>query len=237
MSISVLVPARNEEKYIGSCLQSIQAAARPFPDEVEIIVCLNRCTDKTESIARSFGARIVRDDSKNLSRIRNTAARAATGDILVTIDADSVMTRNLLMEVDSLLQRDDVIGGGTHIQPERLSLGIAVTGMCLLGGIGTYYRVSCGCFWCRRSDYDAIGGFDENRVCAEDIDFAVRLKRYGRQRGMRYLTLVRAYIRTSCRKFDQFGDWYFFRKLPSAIGMLRGRDRASADELWYDVER
>ena len=48
---SILIPARNEEKYLPGCLESITAAAEPFPDQVEIIVALNRCTDRTEEIA------------------------------------------------------------------------------------------------------------------------------------------------------------------------------------------
>lgn len=52
---SIIIPARNEEKFIGRCLDSLAAAAGPFPGKVEIIVILNRCTDKTEEIAKSYG--------------------------------------------------------------------------------------------------------------------------------------------------------------------------------------
>ena len=100
MKFSIVIPARNEEAYIVPCLESICRAARPYPGQVEIIVVLNRCTDATERIALEYGARIARDDSKNLSRIRNTGARAAAGGIIVTIDADSRMSDNMLVKID-----------------------------------------------------------------------------------------------------------------------------------------
>jgi glycosyltransferase involved in cell wall biosynthesis len=68
-------------------------------EAVEHIVVLNRCTDRTEEIATQMGARIIIDDSRNLSHIRNKGAEASKGDILVTIDADSQMTSNTLLEV------------------------------------------------------------------------------------------------------------------------------------------
>jgi glycosyltransferase involved in cell wall biosynthesis len=70
-------------------------AAIPFPDQVEIIVALNRCTDRTEGIALKHGAKVVREDGRNLARIRNAAAKAATGEIIVTIEVVSVKVRTL----------------------------------------------------------------------------------------------------------------------------------------------
>ena len=78
LRFSMLIPARNQEKYLPSCLESTRAAAGAFPGEVEIVVALNRCTDRTEEIALGHGAKVVREDGRNLARIRNAAARAAT---------------------------------------------------------------------------------------------------------------------------------------------------------------
>ena len=55
--VSVVIPAHNEGAYIGKCLTCVQKAAeRIKPQEVEVIVVANRCTDRTAEIARSFGA-------------------------------------------------------------------------------------------------------------------------------------------------------------------------------------
>jgi glycosyltransferase involved in cell wall biosynthesis len=81
MRFSVLIPARNEARLLPVCLESINAAAAPFPQQLEMIVAVNRCTDDTEQIALAGGARVVHEDRRNLAAIRNAAARAATGEI------------------------------------------------------------------------------------------------------------------------------------------------------------
>jgi glycosyltransferase involved in cell wall biosynthesis len=233
---SILIPARNEEGYLPGCLQSIGAAARPFGDEVEVVVALNRCTDRTEEIARQHGAKIVREDGRNLARIRNAAARAATGEIMVTIDADSRMTANMLVEVDRLLGTGRYVGGGAMVLPERWSLGIVATGI-MLSGVMLRHRVSGGLFWCLRRDFEAIGGFNETWVSVEDLDFAKRLKAYGRSTGRRFKTITRAHIVTSCRKFDTFGDWYLVRHPGLVRRIFTGKSQADADMMYYDVKR
>jgi glycosyltransferase involved in cell wall biosynthesis len=56
---SILIPARNEEKYLPCCLDAIARSAEPFPNQVEVIVTINRCTDRTEEIALAHGATVV----------------------------------------------------------------------------------------------------------------------------------------------------------------------------------
>jgi glycosyltransferase involved in cell wall biosynthesis len=233
---SVLIPARNEEKFLPHCLESIQAAAASYPNQVEIIVALNRCTDRTEEIAVEYGAKVVREDGRNLAKIRNAAAKVATGEIIVTIDADSRMTSNMLMEIDRLLQTGKFVGGGVLIRPERWSLGIFVTVM-LLAVLLFWKRVSGGLFWCLRRDFEAIGGFNENLVSLEDLDFAKRLKAYGKSRGKRFTTIKKAHIITSCRKWDKFGDWYLLMNPRLVRQLLRGQSQEEADHFYYDVER
>lgn len=236
MRFSIMIPARNEEGFIARCLESIQVAAEPFAHETEMVVVLNRCTDRTEEIARSYGAKIVRNESKNLSMIRNAGVRSACGDIIVTIDADSWMSPNMLVEIDRLLSSGKYIGGGVLMYPERLSLGIAFTILLILPVL-IRHGVSGGLFWCFRSDFEAIHGFDESLVSVEDIDFARRLKLHGKTRGKRFKTITKAHIETSCRKFDTFGDWYFAKNPHLAWKLLRGRDVKAANGFFYDVPR
>jgi glycosyltransferase involved in cell wall biosynthesis len=233
---SVLIPARNEENFLPRCLDSIKAAATPIPDQVEIIVALNRCTDRTEEIALKYSAKVVCEDGRNLARIRNAAAKVATGEIIVTIDADSRMTSNMLTEIDRLLQTGKFIGGGVVIRPERWSLGIFVT-VLLLAILLFWRRVSGGLFWCLRKDLEAIGGFNENLVSLEDLDFAKRLKAYGKSRGKRFTTIRRAHIVTSCRKWDTFGDWYLLTNPRLVRRLLQGKSQGEADHFYYDVKR
>jgi glycosyltransferase involved in cell wall biosynthesis len=233
---SVLIPARNEEELLPGCLASIKTAAEPFPGQVEIIVALNRCTDRTEAIALEQGAKVVKEDAKNLAKIRNAAAKAATGEIIVTIDADSRMSRNMLCEIDRLLTTGPYVGGGVMVLPERWSLGIVATALMLLGII-LWHRISGGLFWCWRKDFEAVGGFDEDFVSVEDMAFAKRLKSHGKQQGKRFKTITKAHIVTSCRKFDLFGDWYLVTNPRFVWRIFTGRSRADADRFYYDVRR
>ena len=241
MRFSVIIPAHNEERYIGKCLRAVRSASKyAAPDEVEVIVVANRCTDKTAEIARSMGARVLVNDQKCIAAIRNTGVRAATGEIIVTIDADSLMTKDSLVEIRELLGSGDYIGGGANPKFDRMSLGIACCAAYVALNLlpvmlrnGGY--LSGAMFWCYRRDFEAVGGFDETLVSLEDMDFAVRLKKRGIVCGKRYGTLRRSYVLTSARKFDEFGDWYLLKNRQLTRRIFTGKDRQAADQFYYDV--
>lgn len=232
--ISLIVPAHNEAAFLPACLDAAARSAERIDQEVEIIVVLNRCTDETEAIARGRGCVIVREDAKNLSLIRNAGAAAARGDILVTCDADSRMHPETFPEIIRLLGTGKHVGGGALILPERWSPGIIASGLAILPYLA-FTGVSFGLFWCLRSDFGAIGGFDPKLVSVEDVDFAKRLKAHGRESGRKWGTLFRAPLVTSCRKFDEFGDWYLVLNPGFVRRVFRGTDRKAADRFWYDV--
>jgi len=234
---SIVIPARDEERYIGKCLESIAAASAPYPGQVEVIVALNRCTDRTEEIVRGFGARTIEVEGKNLSVIRNAAARVATGNILLTIDADSTMSANMLSEIERMLSSGTFIGGGVAIRPDRWSAGILISGVLIALLLLVRRGISGGLFWSHRRDFEAIGGFDESLVATEDIDFAVRLRAYGRRIGKRFGTIWSAHITTSCRKFDRLGDWFILKDFKLVRGILSGKDEPSANFYFYDFPR
>ncbi len=233
---SVIIPARNEERYIGQCLESIGTAAAPYPGEAEVIVVLNRCSDRTEEIANRFGARTIREDAKNLARIRNAGALAATGRVLVTIDADSTMSPNTFVAIDRALSSGKTVGGGTPIRPDRSSAGIQAT-VLLFHLFVLISGFSGGLFWCRREDFQAIGGFNESLISGEDVDFARRCRAYGKKVQRPFSTLQDAHIVTSCRKFDAFGDWCVLKNPLLVWRILRGKNQRTADEFYYEFRR
>jgi glycosyltransferase involved in cell wall biosynthesis len=228
---SIVIPARDEERYLPICLDSIERAASACHARVEVIVVVNRCTDRTEQIARERGAVVVRNDARCLAAIRNAGARAASNDILVTIDADSAMSPGLLADIDRCLASGRYVGGGTRFVFDRFSLGLWLL-LLLVTPLIVLLNIASGCLWCRRRDFVRLGGFDERRIAWEDVDFARRLKRLGRSQGRRFKVLLRSPIRTSARKFALLRDdpRLLFR-------MLRGIDAATADLLWYETPR
>jgi glycosyltransferase involved in cell wall biosynthesis len=236
IDLSIVIPARNEERYLPLALDAIERAANRFAGSHEVIVVLNRCTDGTEAIARARGCRIATEDAKNLAAIRNAGARIAHGRLLITVDADSRMSANMLEQVARTMEDGRYIGGAVQMWPERWSMGVVLTFMCLLP-IAIREGILGGLFFCERETFEAIGGFDERFVTVEDIDFAKRLKAYGEVKGRKFKKLFRASITTSCRKFDHFGDWYFLRNPKEFRRAFLGTDQAVGNKIWYDFKR
>lgn len=100
--ISVIIPAHNEEKYIARCIKSIRKSAKQFRGKTEIIVVCNRCTDKTAEIAQNNGAKVIFNEDRCIAKVRNDGIAAASGKIIVTIDADNRMTKGTLGIKESL---------------------------------------------------------------------------------------------------------------------------------------
>ncbi|MDO9004551.1 MAG: glycosyltransferase [Aquabacterium sp.] len=234
-ALAVTIPAHNEERFIGRCVETVFHSAQKAGQSVEVVVALNRCTDQTRSIAESLGARCVAEDKKCISAVRNAAIRASTAPAIATIDADSWMSQSTVAAVMARVHDPRYVGGGSMIHPERMSTGIFFSALSVLPYV-IRNRLSYGMFWFRRDAFDELKGFNEQLVSVEDVDFALRLQALGRQRGQKYGTIWRHGITTSCRKFDMFGDWYLFKN-PDLVRRIFAGDRAAADHFFYDVDR
>lgn len=234
--LTVVVPAHNESALLPGCLDSVARAAARAPVHAEVVVVANRCTDDTAAVAVATGARVVEDDRRNLSAVRNAGIAAARGTVVVTVDADCRVHPDTLRLAAGFLAGGGHVGGAVRVRPERRSAGIlasyavvdlltAVTG---LGG---------GVFWAGRRDLEAIGGFDESLLVAEDLDLARRLRRHGRRSGRRFTVLRSCPVVASCRKFDHYGDWHMFglaRDLRAVRASAGGRDTTWVDEYFFD---
>lgn len=239
MKLSIVIPAHNEEDHLGQCLSSIKDQSIPENAVIEMVVVLNRCTDRTEEVARGYGAIVLENNSKNISAIRNTGVEFATGDWVVTIDADSWMSPGVIPEIFQRTKMQNILGGGIKIRPERWSIGIA-TGYAMMLVPAFFLKLSFGLYWFRKTDFVAIGGFDESKHIAEDIDFLRRLKKHGRITRRRYEKITSEFVTTSCRKFDLYGDWHFVRIFGNPFRVynaMKGVDQAYLDKNWYEVER
>lgn len=238
-SISVVIPAHNEENYIEKCIESVKAAANEVGIPAEIIVVCNRCTDSTADIAGSLGATVIENDSRCIAAVRNAGIRAASGPIIITIDADSLMPQSAICEVEEKLESGKYVGGGAIPVFDRASLGIFFSTLYVAWNLAPVMiknraALSGGMFWFNKADYETVGGFDEQLVSLEDMDFAVRMNRLGRSRGQKWGTLKGKLI-TSSRKFDQFGDWYLIKNRRITKQIFTGRDREVADQFYYDA--
>lgn len=240
--ISVIVPAHNEEKYVVRCINSVKQAASRVKCGVETIIVCNRCTDRTAELALENGARVVNDESRCIATVRNAGINAARGKVIVTIDCDNRMTENTLREILGMLNSGKYIGGGAPLRFERYSAALWLNDIiCRLGFklTGLY----CGIFWARKSDFDAIGGFVDKKA-GEDIATAKALRAYGRKNGKKYGCLRKNHLINSTRKYDDMGDWLYFRLIfknagaliKAAFGDRSGYDKLM-DEMFYDYNK
>lgn len=235
--ISVVIPAHNEEALIGRCLASVREAEKRLGEAVEIIVCLNRCTDNTEQIAAGFGVILQEEPEANVARVRNRGLAAASGDILVTLDADTTMSANYLREVKRLLASGRYIGGAGLMVTDRLNLASILLGLVLVLPAFLLMRFSGGMFWMTREAYAAVGGFDSGYLTGEDLQMWRALRRYARAQRQRFGLVTRAYLRTSARKMDEFGPWFMLTHPHWFYLAAKGRDKAFADRYMYRTGR
>src|SRR5262245_12658348 len=90
--------------------------AVPWPGE--IVVCDNNSRDRTAEVARAAGARVVFEGPNQIARARNAGARAAAGEWLVFVDADTLVSGELLAEALGLLDAGKAAGGGSLLVME-----------------------------------------------------------------------------------------------------------------------
>lgn len=240
--ISLIIPAFNEEKYIGKTLSSVMRAKEAYknPALIEVVVVDNCSTDDTKYIARSLGAKVVREEKRCIASVRNKGAEAAEGAIVGFLDADSVITANMFNSIDAAISSGEYVGGGTMIRMERYSPGILCTYFITVIPARWLLGVMGGLLFTERSVFDELGGFDETLYCAEDMKFALELKKYGKKIGKKFKILTGDYVITSARAFDEFGDWYYFKNMPNILskgGIRAFRNREFCRRFWYDVRR
>jgi glycosyltransferase involved in cell wall biosynthesis len=208
-------------------------------DSIEVIVADNASTDRTAEIASARGCRVVPVEKRVIAAVRNGGAREARGQILAFLDADSQMHPETFNAIDRALETGCVVGGATGVRMERMSLGIAMTYLLFLPMVWLT-KMDTGVVFCRREDFETLGGYCEELKFAEDVRFLLDLRRLGRRRREK-LTRVRSVKAVaSTRKFDRFGDWHYLTRLSRVAFCFLFSYRAGqeyAQAYWYGDER
>lgn len=215
---SVVIPAHNEEKYVVRCIRSIKRAAKVFGKRTEIVVVCNRCTDRTAELAEENGAIVVLNEDRCIAKVRNAGIKAAKGEMILTIDADNRMTKGTIKEAYTLLSSGEYIGGGAPIRFERISFPLFLNDMMCRLGFGIT-GLHCGIFWAKKASFEKIGGFVDQRAM-EDVMTAKTLKKLGQSMNQKYGCLKHNVLINSTRKYDDYGDWMYFKLMFSNAGTL-----------------
>src|SRR5262245_28509178 len=142
MTISVIIPAFNEERFLPQTLEHLRQAAEHLEvvpgRDIETIVVDNVSSDRTAEIALAAGARVISVLEHNVARVRNAGARAASNELLVFLDADTLIPENLLGRIMQVMDEPACLGGAvdTDYQPARLLIRVYLRlwrwlGLCL----------------------------------------------------------------------------------------------------------
>jgi len=236
--VSLVVPAFNEEAMLPRLLDSIDEARVRYSrgaDAVEVIVSDNGSTDNTALVAASRGCTVVRVERKSIAAARNGGARRARGRLLAFVDADFRIHPLTFDAIEASLGTGRFVGGATGLTMERWSAGIAVT-YALLVAVVWATGLDAGIVFCARKDFESLGGYDEERLYAEDVKFLLALRRLGRSRGQPLTRLRAVKALASARKFDTHGEWHAlnlaFRLI---LAELKLSDQSAfVERYWYD---
>ena len=214
--ISFIIPAHNEELWIGQCLASIARTMASVSEQHEVIVVDDASTDSTSQIATQYEARVIQVDYRKISAVRNAGVQVSKGDILFFVDADTKTNADAVRDALKVIRSGAVGGGCVPALDGPVPLwGKLIHRFAVLAG--RMLRLVGGCFlFCTRDAFRSTGGFSEDLRAGEDIAFVRSLKKLGR------FVVLRPAVVTSARKLEIAGPLQVV-KLLSTIA-IRGHN-------------
>lgn len=230
--LSFIIPAYNEQAMIGQTIDSIVSAVEATHQSFEIIVVDDASTDRTAEVAQSMGARVIHVKKRHIAAVRNAGAKEARGDVLIFVDADTILPEcTLLAALEAL--RDGAVGGGSDVaMDDHLPLlGWVYFQIFLL--IWRPLKLAAGCFiFARRDAFEAVGGFDERYFASEEIWLSKALKEHGR------FVILREQVVTSARKTRMYGHFQlFFIAMRLLVRGPKSWQKREGLEMWYEGRR
>lgn len=189
-TVSIILPVLNEEAQLARCLRAV--GEQSYPSIIEAVVADGGSTDETRSVVSRFAKVRVVDNPR---RIRpaglNAAIAAASGDIIVRVDARTALASDYVKRCVSALERSGaaIVGGQMRYEADDArQRGIVAAMTSRIGAGPAAFRreggepryvdtVYLGAF--RASTIRKIGGYDEWSGGNEDAELAWRAQRFG----------------------------------------------------------
>lgn len=202
MKFSVVVPAYNEEKLLPETLRAIRAAAGD--SDCEITVVDNESTDNTAEIARCTGARVITESEHNIAAVRNTGAQNSSGDVLIFIDADTIVHERLFQAIADRMRDEKILGGAVAVEYgefDREWMRYYLYGWKFWE---RFFNMKQGAAqFCRRAVFESLGGYDTSIYVGEDIEFYWRLTKFARGSGGHLFFVQSPKVKTSARRLNK----------------------------------
>jgi cellulose synthase/poly-beta-1,6-N-acetylglucosamine synthase-like glycosyltransferase len=194
MKISFVIPARNEETYLGDCLKTIIKERETGRYEMEVIVVNNVSTDGTRKLAEGFsGVKVIDEPKKGLVQARQAGYLASSGDLIANVDADTRLTPGWVNKVLEEFSKDEklVALSGPFIYYDLSKFKNLIVKIFFgFGAVSNFIGqrifhggaiLQGGNFVLRRMALDKIGGYNMNLTFwGEDADVAFRINKIGK---------------------------------------------------------
>lgn len=175
-SLSVIIPAHEAEKYIAQAVESVRQQG--WQGETEIIVIDDGSTDATAEAARALGVKLLQKAQGGAASARNAGLQLATGELILLLDADDVLTEGALNAMSaSLTEEVDAVFAMAEdfISPELTEAQKAE----LKPRPAAYGGVLPGCSLIRRKVFLSIGLFDDSMKSGETVAWQLKLRDAG----------------------------------------------------------
>jgi glycosyltransferase involved in cell wall biosynthesis len=237
--VSVIVPCRNEERYITKCLDAILATEYPA-DRLEVLVAEGRSDDRTREVVQAYADRDARvrllDNPRRITPAAlNIAIRSASGDVVVRMDAHAVFPPSYIPQLVEALHETgaEVVGGAldtTAADDGPVAAAIAIAMRHRFGVGNSPFRVGgtkrrcvehVPFFCCRRTLFERVGLFDEELVRNQDGEFSARVIRSGGRVVLVPEARAQYFARASLPKLARMFYQYGYYKLLTAIKLRR----------------
>lgn len=232
MRFSIIIPAFNEEKYLLDTLRAVRKACAGL--SCEIIVVDNESTDKTAQIARDFGVKLIAESEHNIAKVRNTGADNSSGDVLIFIDADTIVPETLFQKIADRMTDENILGGAVAVEWgefERKWMRYYLYGWKFWS---TFFNMKQGAAqFCRRGIFENLGGYDTGIYVGEDIEFYWRLTKFAKKNGGDLFFVKEPKVKTSPRRLDKIPFLKTFVLMNPIYIRLLWRKR-SVWESWYE---
>jgi len=180
--LSFIVPAFNEQGYIGNTLKQLHNFAPCCM--YEVIIIDNGSTDNTVEIAESFNDTVLACPTGTIAAVRNQGVNESKGNILVFLDADVELTQdwkdNIESTIAQIIETPLLITGSRCLAPQTTNI-INNNWFNILSISGSTTYINSGHLITSKVLFEKISGFDESLKTAEDHDFCMRAKEAGAQ--------------------------------------------------------
>lgn len=207
MDISIVIPTLNEEEDLPVLLESIKN--QTYQGKVEVIVADAGSKDKTQKIAKQYGAKVVPGGMPGPGR--NRGAEVATGEFLFFFDADVELPRDFLEKALAELNERFVDLATCEFKPKsdlRLDdIMFRFANLTVKMNQDLNPRAAGFCIFITRRLFRRIGGFDETLKLAEDHDLVQRASKF---RPLRVLNSVN--LSVSVRRLEKEGRLSLIQK-------------------------